>query len=82
MLNRSNFRYKKYEEQLNKTKEGNRADEKTFVAEMNEIKPGTEWERVGKLCDFNQKAAKNSKDTTRMKSILLQLKQTPKPIEA
>lgn len=74
-------RYKKYEEQLNKTKEDNRLEEKTFVAEMNEISPGTEWERVSKLCEFNQKNNKNQKDTSRLKSILLQLKQTPKEVK-
>ena len=47
------------------------------MAEVNDITPGTEWERVTKLCDFSGKNAnKNSaKDMTRMKSILLQLKQ-------
>lgn len=74
--------YKKYEETLNKTKNDNRATEKNFVAEMNEIAPGTEWERVHKLCDFNQKTNRNHKDTSRLRSILLQLKQTPKEIKA
>ena len=36
-----------------------------------------EWDRIHKLCDFNPKANKNSKDVSRMRSILLQLKQTP-----
>ena len=48
-----------------------------FVAEVNDIKPGTEWERVNKLVDFNSKNSKGTKDTTRMKSIMLQLKQSP-----
>ena len=71
------YRYKRYEENLDKTKKNNREDEKEFVAEVNDITPGTEWERVTKLCDFSGKNAnKNSaKDMTRMKSILLQLKQ-------
>ena len=68
------FRYKRYEENLNKTKESNREDEKEFV--FNDISPGTEWERVTKLCDFSGKNAnKNStKDMSRMKSILINLK--------
>ncbi len=37
--------------------------------------PGTEWERVAKLCDFNPKTAKNTKDVGRMRSVILQLKQ-------
>jgi len=69
--------YKHYKEQVEKTKSINRESEMEFVAEVNDIKPGTEWERVNKLVDFNSKHAKNTKDTTRMKSIMLQLKQSP-----
>ena len=36
---------------------------------------GTEWERVAKLCDFNPKTARNTKDVSRMRSVILQLKQ-------
>jgi hypothetical protein len=52
--------------------------EKQFVAETDEIEPGTEWERIAKLCDFNPKSNKSCKDVSRMRSIILQLKQTPK----
>lgn len=52
------------------------------MAEMNDIEPGTEWDRVHKLCDFNQKTSRNTKDTSRMRSILLQLKQNPKAVLA
>merc|ERR1712141_788981 len=69
--------YKHYEEQLNKTKVTNRESEKEFVAEINDIRPGSEWERVNKLVDFNTKANKNTKDMSRMRSIMLQLKQNP-----
>ena len=50
--------------------------EQEFLSTTHEISPGTEWERVTKLCDFSGKNAnKNSvKDMSRMKSILLQLK--------
>ena len=71
------YRYKHYEEQLTKTKASNRETEKEFVADVNDITPGTEWERVSKLCDFNAKTNKNAKDMSRMRSILLQLKQSP-----
>ena len=73
------FRYKRYEDNLSKTKETNRESEKEFVAEVNDITPGTEWERVTKLCDFSGKNANKNctKDISRMKSILLQLKQSP-----
>merc|ERR1711923_100610 len=49
--------------------------DKNFVAELEPLEPGTEWERVAKLCDFNPKSAKNVKDVSRMRSIILQLKQ-------
>lgn len=51
--------------------------EKQFVAEETVMEPGTEWERIAKLCDFNPKASKANKDVSRMRSIILQLKQTP-----
>eukprot|EP00088_Acartia_fossae_P018995 TRINITY_DN2101_c0_g1_i3.p1 TRINITY_DN2101_c0_g1~~TRINITY_DN2101_c0_g1_i3.p1 ORF type:complete len:268 (+),score=91.23 TRINITY_DN2101_c0_g1_i3:65-805(+) len=69
--------YKRYEEQLQKTKETNRNEEENVVVEMNSIKPGTEWERVAKQCDFSAKNTRNTKDVSRMRSILLQLKQSP-----
>ncbi|XP_049836982.1 clathrin light chain isoform X4 [Schistocerca gregaria] len=69
--------YKHHEEQIAKTKAANRNAEKQFVAEAGEIEPGTEWERIAKLCDFNPKSSKTSKDVSRMRSIILQLKQTP-----
>ncbi|CAL8355855.1 unnamed protein product [Merluccius merluccius] len=39
--------------------------------------PGTEWERVARLCDFNPKTNKQAKDVSRMRSVLISLKQTP-----
>lgn len=58
-----------------------RTAEKQFVAEDNEMEPGTEWERIAKLCDFNPKAKQGSKDVSRMRSIILQMKQNPVPIK-
>uniref|UniRef100_A0A8D8A860 Clathrin light chain n=1 Tax=Culex pipiens TaxID=7175 RepID=A0A8D8A860_CULPI len=69
--------YKHHEEAISKTKSANRNAEKQFVAETDEIEPGTEWERIAKLCDFNPKTNKSSKDISRMRSIILQLKQNP-----
>lgn len=73
--------YKHHEEAISKTKASNRESaknaEKQFVAETDEIEPGTEWERIAKLCDFNPKTNKSSKDISRMRSIILQLKQNP-----
>ncbi|XP_001622893.2 clathrin light chain [Nematostella vectensis] len=70
--------YDRRNEQLGKTKNSNRADEESFVAERDDTStPGTEWEKVCRACDFNPKATKNTKDVSRMRSIFLQLKQNP-----
>ncbi|KAJ8976231.1 hypothetical protein NQ317_009728 [Molorchus minor] len=73
--------YKNHEETIAKTKAANRTAEKQFVAEDDEIEPGTEWERIAKLCDFNPKAKQGSKDVSRMRSIVLQMKQNPVAIK-
>ena len=44
---------------------------------MTDTKPGNEWEKVSRFCDFNPKNSKNTKDVSRMRSMLLQLKQNP-----
>jgi len=72
--------YNHYNNGLEKTKEENRECEKEFVVDLNDIVPGTQWERINKLCDFNSKTSKNTKDLSRMRSILLQLKQNS-PVE-
>ncbi|ODN02035.1 Clathrin light chain [Orchesella cincta] len=69
--------YKSHEEQLISNRKANRNAEKELVAETEPIEPGSEWERIAKLCDFNPKGSKHSKDISRMRSIILQLKQTP-----
>lgn len=69
--------YKHHAEAISKTKTTNRNAEKQFVAEADEVEPGTEWERIAKLCDFNPKSSRTSKDVSRMRTIILQLKQTP-----
>jgi len=72
--------YKHYNAEMEKTRETNRAAQETLVSEvsqMNDIEPGTEWDRVAKQCDFNSKTARNTKDVSRMRGILLQLKQNP-----
>jgi len=69
--------YKSHDEQLASNRKANRNAEKELVAETEPVEPGTEWERIAKLCDFNPKGSKHSKDISRMRSIILQLKQTP-----
>merc|ERR1719234_874577 len=70
--------YTQYEEQLAKTRKANKEQEAaTAVPELNGIAPGQEWERVSTHCDFSAKAPGHTKDVSRMRSILLQLKQSP-----
>ncbi|XP_071255533.1 clathrin light chain B-like isoform X1 [Salvelinus alpinus] len=53
------------------------ASEEAFLSEADGDSPGTEWERVARLCDFNPKTNKTAKDVSRMRSVLIALKQTP-----
>ncbi|KAH9490547.1 hypothetical protein Btru_034078 [Bulinus truncatus] len=69
--------YKHHAEQFEKTRENNRAAENAFIKDRDEKIPGQAWEKITRLCEFNPKNSKNSKDVSRFRSILLQLKQTP-----
>merc|ERR1711911_11057 len=69
--------YSQHKETIEKTRLSNRNAEKELASQSAEVEPGQEWERIAKLCDFNPKASRNNKDVTRMRSIILQLKQTP-----
>ncbi|XP_061473516.1 clathrin light chain B isoform X2 [Rhineura floridana] len=64
-------------EQMERNRANNRASEEVFLKESKEETPGTEWEKVAQLCDFNPKSSKQSKDMSRMRSVLISLKQTP-----
>lgn len=54
-----------------------RQAEEAFIEERDHTIPGSEWEKVARMCDFNPKNNKNTKDVSRMRSMFLQLKQTP-----
>ena len=69
--------YKNYEEEVRLRKEENRVAEESFLEEVNCPKPGTEWERICKNSNFNSKVNHNKKDRSRMRNVLLQLKQAP-----
>ncbi|NXQ89539.1 CLCA protein, partial [Nyctibius grandis] len=69
--------YSRQDEKLQKIKASNRAAEEAFVNDAEDIFPGTEWERVAQLCDFNPKSSKQAKDVSRMRSVLISLKQAP-----
>ncbi|XP_023690370.1 clathrin light chain B isoform X2 [Paramormyrops kingsleyae] len=68
---------KAFYEQPNADTIGFVASEEAFLKESDEDTPGSEWERVARLCDFNPKTNKQSKDVSRMRSVLISLKQTP-----
>ncbi|KAM6471487.1 clathrin light chain B isoform 1-T1 [Liasis olivaceus] len=53
------------------------ASEEACLKESKEETAGTEWEKVAQLCDFNPKSSKQSKDVSRMRSVLISLKQIP-----
>jgi len=74
--------YKHHSEQIEKTRAQNRNAEKEYVMDRDADVPGEEWEHIAKLCDFNPKLSKNTKDVSRMRSIILQLKQTPPPTKS
>ncbi|XP_014742600.1 PREDICTED: clathrin light chain A [Sturnus vulgaris] len=69
--------YARQDEKLEKTKASNRAAEEAFMNDAEEVFPGSEWERVAQLCDFNPKSSKQAKDVSRMRSVLISLKQAP-----
>lgn len=69
--------YKHREELLEKAKKANREAQDMFVEERDDKKPGREWEQICRLCDFSPKGSRNTKDVSRLRSILLQLKQQP-----
>lgn len=69
--------YARQNEQLEKTKKNNRVAEETFMEDSHLNSPGSEWEKVASLCDFNPKASKQTKDVSRMRSVLISLKQSP-----
>ncbi|XP_018425223.1 PREDICTED: clathrin light chain B isoform X4 [Nanorana parkeri] len=69
--------YQRQSEQIEKNKVTNRASDEVLASETKDDDTGTEWERVARLCDFNPKSSKQSKDVSRMRSVLISMKQTP-----
>ncbi|NP_001011078.1 clathrin light chain B [Xenopus tropicalis] len=69
--------YQRQSEQIEKNKVSNRASDEAMASDTKEEETGTEWERVARLCDFNPKSSKQSKDVSRLRSVLISLKQTP-----
>ncbi|KAM4678613.1 clathrin light chain B isoform 3-T3 [Discoglossus pictus] len=69
--------YQRQSEQIEKNKVSNRATDEALASEPKDEETGSEWERVARLCDFNPKSSKQSKDVSRLRSVLISLKQTP-----
>jgi len=69
--------YKNRNEHLEKTMKRNRALEQDQANERDSTQPGQEWDRVTRLCDFNSKSGRGTKDLSRLRGILLQMKNQP-----
>ena len=74
--------YKQRVEQMERSKEQNRVNNRTLEADL--LKNATasssngkinDWEKITSLCEFNPKNNRSQKDLTRYRSVLLQLKQ-------
>ncbi|XP_066498471.1 clathrin light chain B isoform X1 [Hoplias malabaricus] len=68
---------KAFYKQPNSDEIGFVASEDAFLKECDDDTPGSEWEKVARLCDFNPKTSRQTKDVSRMRSVLISLKQTP-----
>jgi len=64
--------YKNNREHVEKSTKNNRVVEQDFIRERDADQPGQEWDRITRLCEFNPKSAKNTKDVARFRSLLLQ----------
>ncbi len=74
--------YKQRVEQMERSKEQNRINNRTLEADL--LKNGAistsngktnDWDKITSLCEFNPKNNRSQKDLTRYRSVLLQLKQ-------
>ncbi|GBP07091.1 Clathrin light chain [Eumeta japonica] len=66
--------YKTHEEQIAKTKAANRNAERALArGSESSVEEGNEWARVSELCDFGPR---RGRDVARLRSIVLQLKQS------
>lgn len=67
--------YARYNESVAKCRAANRSTVMGDWARDTPADRTPEWENIARLCDFNAKAARNAKDVSRMRAIILQLKQ-------
>lgn len=52
------------------------AEQEGAAAATSPVDDGKEWEKIATLCDFKDKS-RQQKDISRMRSLILQLKQNP-----
>lgn len=60
---------------------GREAEKELVSGDNKSTETAADWEQIAKLCEFNPKVSRNTKDTSRMRSLILQLKQNP-PVKA
>jgi len=67
--------YRTRADHLDKSKKANRkAEDEAAATRTSTGGHGGDWENISKLCEFNPKNAKNTKDVSRLRSLLQQLK--------
>jgi clathrin light chain B len=71
--------YKQYNEQMSKNKDNNKIAEEELLNSRQTFNTddGASWERISNMCDFNHKNFKATKDVSRMRALLINLKQHP-----
>jgi len=71
--------YKQYNEQIGKNKSNNRVAEEEMLRcrDSSNTDDGASWARISDMCDFNHKNHKATKDVSRMRALLINLKQNP-----
>ncbi|XP_075260676.1 clathrin light chain A-like [Convolutriloba macropyga] len=71
--------YKQYNEQIGKNQNNNRVAEEEMLRcrETSNTDDGASWARISDMCDFNHKNHKATKDVSRMRALLINLKQNP-----
>lgn len=68
----------KYKDTIERAKNLNRSNEEPVEPEPTESTDKNMWESITKLCDFTGKGPKNTKDASRMRSIFVQMKSSPR----
>eukprot|EP01147_Barroeca_monosierra_P002356 gene2356-5315_t len=65
----------KYKQAIQDNFDENKKEEEAYVNARDDTNPKNAWQRVAALVEFSSKASRSTRDTSRMRSVLLQLKQ-------